>query len=132
VLTAQGAPDSDQHKLLDQACQCAVLANEGYLGRQNGEWAHNGDAVDVALLIMAHKAGYKRPEETSHFPEIDSMPFESERLYSASLSRAHSSKGPSKSCWKCAAPHCSRMVLRRSTRSRSRPRPGSLLPKDIA
>jgi magnesium-transporting ATPase (P-type) len=124
VLTAQGAPDSDQHKLLDQACQCAVLANEGYLGRQNGEWAHNGDAVDVALLIMAHKAGYKRPEETSHFPEIDSMPFESERLYSASL--------PSKSCWKCAAPHCSRMVLRRSTRSRSRPRPGSLLPKDIA
>ena len=87
VLTAQGAPDSDQHKLLDQACQCAVLANEGYLGRQNGEWAHNGDAVDVALLIMAHKAGYKRPEETSHFPEIDSMPFESERLYSASLNR---------------------------------------------
>ncbi|UCH42026.1 MAG: HAD-IC family P-type ATPase [Gammaproteobacteria bacterium] len=85
VVTPKGAPDSDQHKLLDQACLCAVLANEGYIGHQNGEWAHNGDAVDVALLIMAHKAGYKRPEEITQFPEIDSMPFESERLYSASL-----------------------------------------------
>jgi len=87
ILTPQGAPDSEQHKLLDQACQCAVLANEGYIGHQNGEWAHNGDAVDVALLIMAHKAGYKRPEEIIHFPEIDTMPFESERLYSASLNQ---------------------------------------------
>ena len=87
VVTPEGAPDSDQHKLLDQACQCAVLPNEGYIGHQNGEWAHNGDAVDVALLIMAHKAGYKRPEEISHFPEVDSMPFESERLYSASLNQ---------------------------------------------
>ena len=87
VVTPDGAPDSDQHKLLDRACQCALLANEGYLGHHDGQWTHNGDAVDVALLIMAYKAGYKRPEEISHFPEIGSMPFESERLYSASLNR---------------------------------------------
>ncbi len=88
VKTPDGAPDhDDQHILLKQACQCAVLANEGYLGHKDSEWTHNGDAIDVALLIMAYKAGYKRPEEVNHFPEIGSIPFESERLYSASLNQ---------------------------------------------
>ena len=87
VVSAEGALDASTQGLLEQACRCAVLANEGYIGHQNGEWAHNGDAVDVALLIMAHKAGYKRPELINQFPEIASMPFESERLYSASLNR---------------------------------------------
>ncbi len=82
-----GELDAGTRGLLEQACRCAVLANEGYIGHQNGEWAHNGDAVDVALLIMAHKAGYKRPEFINRFPEIGSMPFESERLYSASLNQ---------------------------------------------
>jgi magnesium-transporting ATPase (P-type) len=32
ILTAQGEPDTQERQLLDMACQCAVLANEGYLG----------------------------------------------------------------------------------------------------
>ncbi len=87
VVTERGQPDGDDHNLLDRFCRCAVLANEGYIGHQDGEWARNGDAVDVALLIMAHKVGCKRPETIGRYPEIDTMPFESERLYSASLNR---------------------------------------------
>lgn len=87
ILTPQGEPDTRERHLLDMACQCAVLANEGYLGHQNGDWASNGDAVDVALLIMAHRAGWIRAEAIGNCPEIDTMPFESERLYSASLNR---------------------------------------------
>ena len=87
VITGAGEFDDSERDMLEQACRCAVLANEGYIGHQNGQWAHNGDAVDVALLIMAHKAGYKRPEMLNRYAEIDTMPFESERLYSASLNR---------------------------------------------
>lgn len=87
ILTPQGEPDTRERHLLDMACQCAVLANEGYLGHQNGDWASNGDAVDVALLIMAHRAGWIRAEAISDCPEIGTMPFESERLYSASLNQ---------------------------------------------
>lgn len=87
-IVADGDELDDSGKdLLEQACRCAVLANEGYIGHQNGEWAHNGDAVDVALLIMARKAGYKRSEMINRYAEIDTMPFESERLYSASLNQ---------------------------------------------
>ena len=87
ITTAQGVPEGAQRKLLDMACQCAVLANEGFLGRQNDHWASNGDAVDVALLIMAHRAGWMRADAVDACPEIDVIPFESERLYSASLNR---------------------------------------------
>jgi magnesium-transporting ATPase (P-type) len=87
ILAAQGEPDTQERQLLDMACQCAVLANEGYLGHQNGDWASNGDAVDVALLIMAHRADWIRAEAISANPEIGTIPFESERLYSASLNQ---------------------------------------------
>ena len=87
IKTARDEPDTNERKLIDIACQCAVLANEGYLGHLNGDWASHGDAVDVALLIMAHRANWVRAEAIINCPEIDTIPFESERLYSASLNR---------------------------------------------
>ena len=47
--------------------------------------ARHGDAVDVALLVMAHKAGLIQAEAVNAMPEIATIPFESERLFSASL-----------------------------------------------
>jgi len=87
ISTPQGAPQGTERRLLDLACQCAVLANEGFLGRQNDHWTTNGDAVDVALLMMAHRAGWTRPGALADSPEIDIIPFESERLFSASFNR---------------------------------------------
>ena len=85
ILTPDGAPDMEQQALVDEICRAAVLANEGLLARRNNEWVHHGDAVDVALLVMAHKAGLVRAETTSTFSELDIIPFESEQLFSASL-----------------------------------------------
>ncbi len=87
INTPQGVPAGDERVLLDLACRCAVLANEGFLGHQNNHWSSNGDAVDVALLMMAHRAGWTRTEALAASPQIDIIPFESERLYSASLNR---------------------------------------------
>jgi magnesium-transporting ATPase (P-type) len=87
ISTRHGAPRGGQHKLLDMACQCAVLANEGFLGQQNDDWVSSGDAVDVALLIMAQRSGWTRAEALDACPEIAVIPFESERLFSASANR---------------------------------------------
>ena len=87
IKTQQGVPGGADRQLLDLACRCAVLANEGFLGRQNEHWSSNGDAVDVALLVMAHRAGWTRPGALADSPEIDIIPFESERLFSASFNR---------------------------------------------
>ncbi|MEN8179524.1 MAG: HAD-IC family P-type ATPase [Pseudomonadota bacterium] len=82
-----GMPATKQLEQIGRLCHAAVLANEGFLGRRNQAWVHHGDAVDVALLTMAHKAGVVKAEADSSFPEIDAIPYESERCFSASLNR---------------------------------------------
>lgn len=86
-ITAHGAPTPEEQALLERLCQAAVLSNEGYLGRKDGVWVQHGDAVDVALLVMAHKQGITRAEVCVRCPELDTIPFESERLLSASLNQ---------------------------------------------
>jgi len=91
-ITFQGeAVSLEQQKILKHLCQAAVLANEGFLGRRNNGWTFHGDMVDVAMLVMAHKAGVMRAETITDYPELADIPFESERLYSASLNSVHGS-----------------------------------------
>jgi magnesium-transporting ATPase (P-type) len=85
IETPLGAPSAEEKLLLKRLCEAAVLANEGFLGHTDSGWSHHGDAVDVAFLVMAHKAGVIKAETSSNFPEIDSIPYESERQFSASL-----------------------------------------------
>ncbi len=89
ILTPNGPPTPSERALLERLCLGAVLPNEGYLGRRNGNWSFHGDAVDIALLIMAHKAGCNRPQAIARCAELDTIPFESERLFSASLNRVN-------------------------------------------
>jgi P-type Ca2+ transporter type 2C len=85
IETPLGEPSAEEKILLKRLCQVAVLANEGFLGRTEAGWSHHGDAVDVAFLVMAHKAGVIKAEMSSIYPELDSIPYESEQLFSASL-----------------------------------------------
>ena len=85
IMSAQGALTPEEELLLDRLCLSAVLANEAFLGHRDQGWSSHGDAVDVALLVMAHKAGIIQAEATQAFPEIATIPFESENRFSASL-----------------------------------------------
>jgi len=75
--------------LLQRLCQVAVLTNEGFLDRTDSGWSHYGDAVDVAFLVMAHKAGVVKADAVNSFPEIAGIPYESERLFSASVNKVN-------------------------------------------
>lgn len=78
---------ADELALQKRICRSAVLPNDGFLGSRNGDWSFHGDAVDVALLIFAHKAGVIKAEIETELPELASIPFESERLFTASLNQ---------------------------------------------
>ncbi|MGD8484274.1 MAG: HAD-IC family P-type ATPase [Thioalkalispiraceae bacterium] len=80
----QALTSAHQH-WLQRIGQAAVLANEGYIGKRNGNWSQHGDAVDVALLLMAHKIDITRPRLLGEYPEIASIPYESANQCSASL-----------------------------------------------
>lgn len=87
VLIPGGEFFNRRQALLERLCLAAVLANEAFLGRSDGGWSYHGDALDVALLVMAHKVGLVRDEALGRCPELAVIPFESERMFAASLNR---------------------------------------------
>jgi Ca2+-transporting ATPase len=78
---------AEERELTRRLCLSAVLDNEGFLGRRNDEWVYHGDAVDVSLLVMAHKLGITRPDVLDQYPELAFIPFESVNQFSASLNQ---------------------------------------------
>lgn len=78
---------TQQAAFIKKICMASVLPNDAFTGQRQGEWVHHGDAVDVALLIFARKAGVIKTEAELSAPVLASIPFESERLFTASLNQ---------------------------------------------
>ncbi|MDH5483990.1 MAG: HAD-IC family P-type ATPase [Gammaproteobacteria bacterium] len=91
VQTEQGMLSTGEQALLNRLCLAAVLPNDAFIGHRGHGWTHHGDAVDVALLVMAHKVAVVRDEAVNRYPELATIPFESERLFAASLNQQGSS-----------------------------------------
>lgn len=62
--------------------QAAVLSNEGVLRRNGDGWEHTGDAMDVALLAMAYKAGQSPDAFRQDIEIVQMVPYESENKFS--------------------------------------------------
>jgi len=85
VNADSGAFSESEAAQLNALCRAAALCNEGFFGQRDGHWVSHGDAVDVALLVMAHKVGLTQPGLLSRYPEQASIPYESEFGYAATL-----------------------------------------------
>jgi len=110
-ITPVGSPSLEEEARLTRLCEAAVLTNDGFLGHRNNNWVHHGDAVDVALLVMAHKANIMKAEVANAYPELATIPFESQRLFSASLNE-HEGKSQAfvKGAVERLLPMCSKMA----------------------
>ncbi|MBX3462955.1 MAG: HAD-IC family P-type ATPase [Planctomycetes bacterium] len=70
---------------LAELVRAGVLCNEATLVRRDGAWWPQGDAIDVALLALAHKVGLD-PDVVRGGVQIEAeLPFESERAFAAVL-----------------------------------------------
>ena len=85
AISSGSSLSDEEDLLLEKICQTAVLCNEGILSQRDGEWVTHGDAVDVALLIMAHKMGVIQAPTQNRHPLIAQIPYESERGFAATL-----------------------------------------------
>src|SRR3990167_8573926 len=88
---ADGRPvATDRHTELLGLARCALLCNDAQLHRDAaGRWTLAGDPTEGALLTLALKAGLDLGEETARTPRTDSLPFESENRYMATLHHDH-------------------------------------------
>ena len=73
---------------LDGLVRAGVLCNESDLHRRDGHWEWRGDAVDIALLSLAHKLGIERAALLAAHPQVNEIPFESEHQFAATYREA--------------------------------------------
>ncbi|MCA1786104.1 MAG: HAD-IC family P-type ATPase, partial [Desulfobacteraceae bacterium] len=72
---------------LENLNRIAVLANEGSLVQEDGQWKSYGDSMDVALLGMAFKLGIDPETWRSENDVAGKIAYESERKFSAAFCR---------------------------------------------
>ncbi len=109
-LPPLGASVEEHGHLLNRLARTVVLANDATLVQRDGDWSGHGDSVDLALLVLARKAGFTRAECQAEAPELAAIPYESERRFTASLNRFDD--GPwafVKGAVETLLPMCSRM-----------------------
>ncbi len=82
ISTSNGSLDDERLLLLSKA---GILANEARLENENGEWRGYGDNVDVALLVFSSKLGIDYKATRARHIEANSIPYESENAYCASI-----------------------------------------------
>jgi len=73
-----------QHALFE-CLTAGALCNDSRLVSTEGEWRVEGDPTEGALLTAASKAGVSPDALTTERPQLDTLPFESERQYMATL-----------------------------------------------
>jgi magnesium-transporting ATPase (P-type) len=65
------------------------LCNDANLREHDGEWRMDGDPTEGALLTLALKSGLDPVAEQARFRRLDSIPFESEHRFMATLHHDH-------------------------------------------
>lgn len=76
---------------LKECLLAGLLCNEAVLKKEEERWLIQGDPTEGALLVSAAKANISLEEMKNKFPRLDSVPFESQHQYMATLHVAPSS-----------------------------------------
>ena len=77
------------------AClRCRLLYNDSLLVEKEGRWEIQGDPTEGALIVAAHKAGLSHEVEIERMLRIESIPFESQHQYMATLHNAGPNQPP--------------------------------------
>ena len=78
--------------VLAELLLAGVLCNDSHLEQKNGNWVAIGDPTEGALITVANKAGLIQQAAERMNPRFDSIPFESEFQYMATLHQTRNAK----------------------------------------
>lgn len=85
--------NSDEYVDLEQIIYAAVLCSDAELFHVQDEWSLHGNPVDGALLSLGLKASLDTSLLKKDYPLTDSIPFESEHKFMATMHHDHAGKG---------------------------------------
>ncbi len=75
----------NENPLLENILRCGLLCNDSKLVKNEEGWFVEGDPTEGALLSSALKTGVTLSDLEKEYPRIDTIPFESEYQYMATL-----------------------------------------------
>lgn len=106
------ALESAERLRLGRLAQICSICNEASLSLQDGQWQHQGDAIDVAFLALVYKLGLNPEELRSRVSFIKDIPFESQRRYAATVFQEKETLSLAvKGAPEAILPHCRWMQL---------------------
>ncbi|ARV58183.1 carbonate dehydratase [Nostocales cyanobacterium HT-58-2] len=85
ILQDERLVNLDKASALRQCIRAGMLCNDSHLEIKNGRWMVMGDPTEGALIAAAKKAGFLQNELQQERPRLDSIPFESDYQYMATL-----------------------------------------------
>lgn len=89
-FSLNGRETMPEHRLaLIEVARAALLCNDSALNEAQGQWTVEGDPMEGALLTVGLKAGLDPQFETTSYPRIDVIPFDSEHRFMATLHHSH-------------------------------------------
>lgn len=87
-LKGDGGVSGDS-PLVRELILAGTLCNEARLKSEEGVWRIDGDPTEGALKVLSHKASLDPDGLVRDWPRLDSIPFESEQRYMATLHHDH-------------------------------------------
>jgi Ca2+-transporting ATPase len=85
IITNGSLADMTGNHPLHLLLRIGLLCNESDIYEEEGRWKVDGDPTEGALLVSALKGGLASEEEKQQNPQLDMIPFESERGWMATL-----------------------------------------------
>jgi cation-transporting ATPase F len=77
--------DPDTHPALVECLRAGLLCNDSALVHKDERWGIEGDPTEAALITAAAKAELWREELEKNYVRLDTLPFESQHQYMATL-----------------------------------------------
>ncbi|MGD8576967.1 MAG: cation-transporting P-type ATPase [Thiohalophilus sp.] len=87
IVEVESAP------ILSELCRAALLCNDARIHKSGDDWHLHGDPTEGALVVMAMKAGLDPAYQNEEWPRSDTIPFESEHRFMATLHHDHAGHG---------------------------------------
>lgn len=83
---------AEQNSVLELFARNGLLCNDAEIFLNEGSWRVEGDPTEAALYPFANKLGAQRDNERAIFPRINSIPFESEHKFMATVHTTQNNK----------------------------------------
>jgi len=74
-----------EHPALTECLRAGLLCNDAQVVREDGRFKVQGDPTEAALVVAAEKGGLTRAHTQGAAPRVDTIPFESEQMFRATL-----------------------------------------------